>query len=193
MSSGIEIRVARSEDAEAIQAIYVPIVLSTAISFEEAVPSVEQMRERIVTTLQTYPYLVAVQEGQVVGYAYASQHRARAAYRWAVGVTVYVAEEQRHSGVGWQLYDVLLPVLKRLGYRSAYAGIVLPNEGSVGLHERLGSSTSGRFPRSGSSSMLGMTWGTGGLIWVPTAFVPKVPRDFKRSAEAQGHACGARI
>lgn len=88
MHSGIDIRVARPEDAEEIQIIYAPIVLNTAISFEEAVPSVEQMRERISTTLQTYPYLVAVREGRVVGYAYASQHRARAAYRWAVDVTV---------------------------------------------------------------------------------------------------------
>lgn len=138
MHSGIDIRVARPEDAEEIQIIYAPIVLNTAISFEEAVPSVEQMRERISTTLQTYPYLVAVREGRVVGYAYASQHRARAAYRWAVDVTVYVAEGQRRSGIARQLYDVLLPVLKRLGYRSAYAGIALPNEGSIGLHERLG-------------------------------------------------------
>lgn len=124
-------------------------MLNTAISFEEAVPSVEQMRERIATTLQTYPYLVAVQEGRVVGYAYASQHRARAAYRWAVDVTVYVAEGQRRSGVGRQLYDVLLPVLSRLGYRSAYAGISLPNEGSVGLHERLGFQHIGTFPQVG--------------------------------------------
>ncbi len=52
----------------------------------------EQMRERIAMTLQTYPYLVAVQQGRVVGYAYASQHRACAAYRWAVDVTLYVVE-----------------------------------------------------------------------------------------------------
>ena len=149
MRSGIEIRVARSEDVEEIQAIYAPIVLNTAISFEEAVPSVEQMRERIATTLQTYPYLVAVQKGRVVGYAYASQHRARAAYRWAVDVTGYVAEGQRRSGVGRQLYDVLLRVLKCLGYRSAYAGIALPNEGSVGLHERLGFQHIGTFPQVG--------------------------------------------
>lgn len=149
MYSGIEIRVARPEDAETIQSIYAPIVLNTAISFEAAVPSVAEIRERIAITLQTYPYLVAVQEGQVVGYAYASQHRARAAYRWAVDVTVYVAEGQRRSGVGRQLYDVLLPALKRLGYRSAYAGIALPNEGSVGLHERLGFQHIGTFPQVG--------------------------------------------
>jgi phosphinothricin acetyltransferase len=124
-------------------------VLHTAISFEEVAPSAEEMRQRIETTLHTYPYFVAVQQGQVVGYAYASQHRARAAYRWAVDVTVYVAEGQRRSGIGRQLYDVLLPVLKQLGYRSAYAGISLPNEGSVGLHERLGFQHIGTFSQVG--------------------------------------------
>ncbi|HDS1679003.1 TPA: N-acetyltransferase [Pseudomonas putida] len=149
MPSGIEIRIASSEDAVAIQAIYAPIVLHTAISFEEVAPSEEEMRQRIETTLHTYPYLVALQDGRVVGYAYASQHRARAAYRWAVDVTVYVAEGQRRSGIGRQLYDVLLPVLKQLGYRSAYAGISLPNQGSVGLHERLGFQHIGTFPQVG--------------------------------------------
>lgn len=149
MHSGIEIRIAGPEDAAAIQAIYAPIVLHTAISFEEVAPSAEEMRQRIETTLHTYPYFVAVQQGRVVGYAYASQHRARAAYRWAVDVTVYVAERQRRSGIGRQLYDVLLPVLKQLGYRSAYAGISLPNEGSVGLHERLGFQHIGTFSQVG--------------------------------------------
>lgn len=149
MRSNIEIRVATPEDAASIQAIYAPIVKHTAISFEEIVPSVEEMSQRIITTLQTYPYLLAVQDDQVIGYAYASQHRARAAYRWAVDVTVYIAEDKRRAGVGRQLYEALLPILQRLGYRSAYAGISLPNEGSAGLHERLGFQHIGTFPHVG--------------------------------------------
>lgn len=145
----IDVRVALATDAEAIQAIYAPVVLDTAISFEEAPPSVEQMRERILATLETYPYLVAEREGVVVGYAYASQHRARAAYRWAVDVTVYIAENARRKGVGRQLYDVLLPMLKDMGYRCIYAGIALPNAGSVGLHERIGFRHIGTFPKVG--------------------------------------------
>lgn len=58
------------------------------------------MRGRILATLETYPYLVAEQEGVVIGYAYASQHSARAAYRWAVDVTVYIAENARREGGG---------------------------------------------------------------------------------------------
>lgn len=145
----IAIREARPEDAPAIQAIYAPVVTGTAISFEEVPPTVEEMRQRIVATLATYPYLVALREGRVVGYAYASQHRARAAYRWAVDVTVYVADSEHRTGVGSSLYAVLLPLLARQGFRCAYAGIALPNAGSVGLHERLGFSHIGTFPEVG--------------------------------------------
>lgn len=145
----INVRVASAADAEAIQAIYAPVVLGTAISFEEVPPSVEQMRGRLLATLETFPYLVAEQEGVVIGYAYASQHRARAAYRWAVDVTVYIAENARRKGVGRRLYETLLPMLKAMGYRSVYAGIALPNEGSVGLHERIGFRHIGTFPNVG--------------------------------------------
>ncbi|HBO6304399.1 TPA: N-acetyltransferase [Pseudomonas aeruginosa] len=145
----IEIREARPEDAVAIQAIYAPVVTGTAISFEEVPPTVEEMRQRIVTTLRTYPYLVAERDGRLVGYAYASQHRARAAYRWAVDVTVYIAAGERRSGVGRSLYSELLPILARQGFNAAYAGIALPNAGSVGLHEQLGFRHIGTFPQVG--------------------------------------------
>lgn len=145
----IEIRVARPEDASEIQAIYAPVVADTAISFEEIPPSVEETRQRIVNALITYPYLVAVHGGRVLGYAYASQHRARAAYRWAVDVTVYIAESERRSGVAHSLYKSLLPILARQGFRSAYAGISLPNPGSVRLHEKMGFTHIGTFPDVG--------------------------------------------
>ncbi len=144
-----EIREARPEDAPAIQAIYAPIVSGTAISFEEVPPSAAEIRQRICTTLQTYPYLVALRDGRMAGYAYASQHRARAAYRWAVDVTVYIAESERRSGVGRSLYAELLPILARQGFTAAYAGIALPNAASVGLHERLGFQHVGTSPQVG--------------------------------------------
>jgi L-amino acid N-acyltransferase YncA len=145
----IDIRTARPEDAAAIQAIYGPVVVETAISFEDEPPSVEEMQQRIASTLQTYPYLVAIRNGRVVGYAYASQHRARAAYRWAVDVTVYISEEERRTGVGHALYESLLPILARQGFRAAYAGISQPNPGSVALHERLGFRHIGTYPNVG--------------------------------------------
>ncbi|MGH6619425.1 MAG: arsinothricin resistance N-acetyltransferase ArsN1 family B [Alphaproteobacteria bacterium] len=135
---GHAIRAAAGADAAAMQAIYAPIVATTAISFEEVPPTVEEMAERVETTLRSYPYLVAENGGHVVGFAYASQHRARAAYRRSVDVTVYVAEHARGAGVGRALYGDLLPMLAERGFHAAFGGIALPNPGSVALHEAMG-------------------------------------------------------
>ena len=176
----IEIREARPEDAAAIQAIYARIVTGTAISFEEVPPTIEEMRERIVTTQQTYPYLVAERDGRLVGYAYASQHRARAAYRWAVEVTVYIADGERRSGVGRRLYSELLPALAKQGFNAAYAGIALPNAGSVGLHERLGFQHVGTFPQVGFK--LGQ-WHDVGYWRLELSSPSNSPRDPRRYPE----------
>jgi phosphinothricin acetyltransferase len=133
-----EIRIAREDDAAAIRAIYAPIVRDTAISFEDEPPSVAEMACRIRDTLVAYPYLVAEDGGRLLGYVYASAHRARAAYRWSVDVTAYVAAGARRTGVGRALYRALLGVLTRQGFHSAYAGIALPNDASVALHEAVG-------------------------------------------------------
>lgn len=143
------VRIAHVSDAQAIQAIYAPMVESTAISFELEPPLVEEMAKRIESTLPTYPYLVAERNGQVIGYAYASQHRAREAYRWSVDVTVYISPEAHRRGVGRALYEGLLPTLKRQGFHAAYAGIALPNDGSIGLHEALGFAHIGTYPEVG--------------------------------------------
>ena len=136
--SQIHIRVAQSADAQAIAAIYAPYVRDTAISFETEPPSAGIMAQRIARTLETHPWLVAERDGVVVGYAYAGKHRERAAYRWSVEVTVYVDSAACQSGVGRALYAALLDVLRRQGFRSALAEIVLPNAGSVRLHEAAG-------------------------------------------------------
>jgi phosphinothricin acetyltransferase len=132
------IRVATAADAGQIQAIYAPIVRDTTISFEYEPPTVDEMAQRITGTLPTHPYLVCEEEGRVLGYIYAGAHRARAAYRWSVDTTVYVEGRIRHKGVGRTLYQALLSILCRQGFHSAFAGIALPNAGSVGLHEALG-------------------------------------------------------
>lgn len=137
-SSVMIIREAEPGDAEAIRAIYEPYVLSTPISFEETPPTAEEMRARIESTLKTHPYLVAEKDGEVIGYAYGSQHRTRAAYRWSADVTVYVAPEAQGQGVGKALYRELLEALADRGYHAAFAGITLPNEKSVALHEAVG-------------------------------------------------------
>jgi L-amino acid N-acyltransferase YncA len=93
--------------------------------------------------------LVQVEAGAVVGYAYASPHRDRAAYRWSVDVTVYVHRAHHRRGIGRRLYETLFPLLVFQGFCTAHAGITLPNPGSVGLHEGLGFEPIGVYPAVG--------------------------------------------
>jgi L-amino acid N-acyltransferase YncA len=133
-----QIRLATYADAEAILAIYAPIVRDTAISFELEPPSVTEVQQRIVGTSPILPWLVHDSDGSLVGYAYASRHRERAAYQWAVDVSVYVTLDMRRHGLGRSLYGALLSILRDLGYYTAFAGIALPNQPSVKFHEALG-------------------------------------------------------
>lgn len=132
------IRLATPADAAPILAIYTPIVRETVISFELEPPTLAEMEQRISQTLLRWPWLVAEDESGVVGYAYASRHRTRAAYQWSVDVSAYVRPDQHRRGIGRFLYTVLLRLLPLQGYYNAYAGIALPNPASVGLHEAIG-------------------------------------------------------
>jgi L-amino acid N-acyltransferase YncA len=108
------------------------------ISFEEIVPSVEETRARIEATLLRWPWLVYEDGGEVLGYAYASKHRERAAYRWSVDVSVYVRENARGRGIGRSLYLALFRILREQGFHHAFAGIALPNVASIALHRSVG-------------------------------------------------------
>ena len=132
------IRLAHEGDARPIAAIYGAIVRETPISFEVEPPDDAEIAQRIRQTLVQYPWLVYERDGRVVGYAYASQYHVRAAYQWSVNVTVYIDERCRRAGVGRALYTSLFRILVKQGYYNAYAGITLPNPGSVGLHEAMG-------------------------------------------------------
>jgi phosphinothricin acetyltransferase len=136
-------------DAQACLDIYAPFVRDTSVSFEEVVPALEEFRDRIRATTATHPWLVLVVDGQVVGYAHASQHRSRASYRWAVDVTVYVDPGHRGIGAGRRLYGALLERLCSQGFRVACAGITLPNDASVGLHQAMGFEPVGIYRRIG--------------------------------------------
>jgi phosphinothricin acetyltransferase len=132
------LRLATVKDAEQIQAIYAPFCRDTPVSFETQPPTVDEMRQRIVKTLSSLPWLVCDNAEQILGYAYASQHRERAAYRWSVDVSVYVHDGYRRSGYGRALYTSLINALRLQGFYNALAGVTLPNPGSVGLHEAMG-------------------------------------------------------
>lgn len=125
-------------DAAACAALYAPFVLAGATSFEEVPPDRDEMADRISRLTATHPWLVAEHGGDLAGYAYACRHRERPAYRWSTDVSVYVAEGWRRQGVGRRLYEELFERLRTQGLRIACAGITLPNEASVALHEALG-------------------------------------------------------
>jgi phosphinothricin acetyltransferase len=143
------IRPATPLDAEAITSIYNPYVTGTTISFETAAVPVEVMATRIQGVLQTHPWLVMEQGPDIVGYAYATRWKPRDAYQCSVETAVYVAAGQVRRGIGASLYQALIPELRDRGFHTALAGIALPNEASVGLHERLGFRKVAHLPQVG--------------------------------------------
>ena len=132
------IRLALERDAEQVAGIYAPVVRNTPISFEVEPPTAAEMARRMAEALPSFPWLVVDNAGDILGYVYAGPHRARAAYRWVVDTTVYVHPRVHRAGVGRALYTSLLQILALQGFYTAYAGITLPNPGSVGLHEAVG-------------------------------------------------------
>jgi phosphinothricin acetyltransferase len=136
-NTAAQIRAAVPADAPALARVYEPYVVDGVASFETEPPDAAGMARRMQAEPRL-PWLVACRDGSVTGYAYASLHRARAAYRWSADVSVYLDESEQGRGTGRALYAALLPLLRDLGYVSAFAGIALPNPGSVGLHEAMG-------------------------------------------------------
>ena len=134
----MRVRAAQAGDAPALAEIYRPYVEASAISFEDTAPDGPKMAARMLASPRL-PWLVAgAHTGHVAGYAYATAHRSRAAYRWAVDCSIYLKPGDQGRGTGRLLYSQLLTALSALGYRRAYAGIALPNAASVGLHEAMG-------------------------------------------------------
>lgn len=145
----IAVTVAGPQFAREIAAIYAPIVSSTVISFETEPPSPEEMARRIEVTLAQYPWLVAVVEGRVAGYAYAHAFAPRQAYAWSAESSIYVHPEFRGMGIGRALYAELFATLRKQGFCRAFAGIALPNAASIALHEAVGFAHIGIYRRVG--------------------------------------------
>jgi L-amino acid N-acyltransferase YncA len=150
MSGGISnIRDASERDAEACAAIYAPYVIDTAITFEIDPPPAAEMAERIAKAQRTHAWVVLEDDGRVVGYAYGGPYKSRAAYRWSCEVSVYLEPGRRRTGGGRALYDALFARLAERGFRTAVAGMTLPNEASVGLHSAMGFEPVGTYRRIG--------------------------------------------
>jgi phosphinothricin acetyltransferase len=136
-----------ARDSAGCASVYAPYVRDTVISLEEEPPSAAEFERRIETISLRFPWLVAEDGGAVIGYAYASAHRERAAYRWAADVAVYINRDRQRRGIAHALYDALLSLLVRQGMHVACAGITLPNEASVALHESFGFKPVGVYKR----------------------------------------------
>ena len=152
----ITIRPATIDDAPAIRAIYAPYVTDTAITFEYDVPSVDEMTRRIEKVQEKYPWLVATENGTVVGYAYASAFKERAAYQWAVETSIYIDMQEKRKGIGQRLHDALEDALKQQGILNMNACISYAEVedehltlGSVRFHERMGYATVAHFHQCG--------------------------------------------
>ena len=150
------IRVATTKDAVALLNIYAPYVENTAITFEYMVPTLEEFTERIRRTLEKYPYLVAEQDGKLLGYAYAGVFYPREAYGWAVETSVYVAQECRNKGLGKVLYNALEKALAMQNIINLNACIAYPIDedeylttDSAKFHEKMGYHLVGEFHKCG--------------------------------------------
>lgn len=150
------IRVATVEDAEEILKIYAPYVKKTAITFEYDVPSLPEFRDRIRKTLEKYPFIVVVNEGEILGYAYTGHFVGRRAYDWSAETTIYVKEENKKMGLGRMLYQALEDISKLQNIINLNVCIGYPegedeylNQNSVQFHKHLGYSLVGEFHKCG--------------------------------------------
>ena len=134
----ISLRLATIDDAEGILAIYSPYITETSFTFEVEVPSLKDFQKRISDYLINWPWLVCEIDNKIAGYAYGTKHRERVAYQWCVESSIYIHDEFLKHKVGKALYEALIEILKRQGYRNVYAVINLPNDRSVKFHESCG-------------------------------------------------------
>jgi L-amino acid N-acyltransferase YncA len=132
------VRSATRDDAAAVAAIYEPYVLETAITFETEPPGAGEMAERIARAIEAHAWLVLEEAGRVRGYAYGGTFRSRAAYRFSTEVSVYVERGRARTGAGRALYGALLDRLAERGFRTAVAGMTVPNAASEALHRAMG-------------------------------------------------------
>lgn len=145
----INIRIATVDDAAELLEIYRPYVLDTNITFEYTVPTIADFSQRITETLQQFPYLVAVEAGKIIGYAYAHSYKERAAYDWAVEVSVYVSVVDQAKGTGKMLYQALEKELKQQNILVLTACITGGNDNSVIFHEKFGYQKVAEFKKIG--------------------------------------------
>lgn len=147
-SPQLHIRLASTDDADGIRAVYAPFV-DTPVTFEEEAPSCEAYRERIAKICEKYPCLVAEEGGRIVGFAYAHELRERIAFQWNAELSVYLAPTTQGQGVGSRLYAALIELLRLTGIKAVYGVVTSPNAASERLHSAFGFALMGVQPHAG--------------------------------------------
>lgn len=150
------IRMAKSEDAKAILEIYEPYILNTAITFEYETITVEAFRQRMEAVQQQYPWLVCEKDGKIIGYAYCSKFKERAAFSWDLECSVYIKEEAHRQGIATALYTKLFELIEKQGYFNVYALITYSHKSSVALHKKFGFTEVGVYKKTGYK--MGQWW-----------------------------------
>ncbi len=195
-AAGLEIRIASEGDADSLSRIYAPFVSETAVSFECVPPNETEFKDRICLTLSSYPYLVALEDGHIAGYAYASRFAVREAYRYSAEVSIYLDPAFHGKGIGRKLYSVLESILKQQGIHTLYACIAVPDgpddhlsDNSRKFHEKMGYSTVARYHHCGYKfeHWYSVIWMEKTIIETegpPSAFIPfpLLPDEAVRSA-----------
>ncbi len=162
------LRFAAPEDVSALLSIYERYI-STPITFEYTLPSLEEFARRVASVQTFYPYLVAEENGELLGYAYAHRIAERAAYRWGAELSIYLRPDAVRRGLGKQLYQSLIALLRLQGVRTVYGLVASPNPASEGLHQSLG------FHRMGVQRNAGYKNGRWvDLIWFEQSIAPYV-------------------
>lgn len=145
------LRFATPKDAPALLAVYHQYI-DTSVTFEYALPTVEEFRGRIENISQDYPYLVWDEDGMILGYAYAHRFHERAAYQWCAELSVYLDKSTHGKGLGTKLYTALMDILRLQGVRNVFGCITFPNDKSIALHEAMGFELVARYRDAGYKS-----------------------------------------
>jgi phosphinothricin acetyltransferase len=175
----VSIRLATKQDAAALAAIYTPYVTDSPISFEEVAPDAAEMARRIRGERPGYhPWLLAEENGEVLGYCASSPFRTRPAYRWTVETGIYLRPDAYGRGIGRSLLDAMCELLEGQGYVAVIGAIALPNPASVALHEKLGFARVGGYRGTGFKQGAWLDVGLWQRDLAPRSTQPAEPRPF---------------
>ena len=173
------IRLATQADIPAILAVYAPYVENTTYTFEYDVPTLDAFTARFEAITAQFPWLVWVEDGKVLGYAYGSLPFGRAAYRWCAASSIYLAPQAQGRGIGRKLYRALEAILTEQGYRKTYAIITSDNPGSLGFHAHTGFRFLAEFPDCGIKFNKLYS-----VVWMEKALkVAEIPELFPKSVD----------